>query len=169
MTAIGLAATIGGAALANDATMSIVTALALGSIAVVLVVTLTHAAITAHEAASKPLPRVRLVKVPPTSYKGIGAVLLLDSSELFATDTVVAIYHIEDEQYEALVGAGRVLTIQDTGLIQVGVTHFAPEYKDLMQRLLQNEVRALKSLLVKPHIPTSLQLPLVGDQRERES
>lgn len=169
MTTIGLAATVGGAALASGATISIVTAVALGSIAVISMVTLTHAAITAHEAASKPLPRVRLVKAPPSSYKGIGAVLLLDSSELFATDTVVAIYHIEDEQYEALVGAGRVLTIQDAGLIQVGVTHFAPEYENLMQRLLRNEVQVLKSLLVKPHIPTSLQLPLVGDHRERES
>jgi hypothetical protein len=127
----------------------------LGTLAIGAVATTLHAAFTAHAAALKRLPRVRLAKPALPSYRGLLAVLLLDPSELFVTDAAVSLYYMEEEDYEAMFGAGRVTTIQDNGLIQVGITYVVPERQSLLERVLANDATALKSLLVKPHMPMS--------------
>lgn len=156
MTGLGLAVGLAAWIFGSDVRVPLVSVAIFGSVAVILGATLTHAVLVAHAAALKRLPRVRIAKVPPSSYRDVRVVLLLDESELFSVDALVAVYKIEDEDYEALVAIGRVLIIQDSGLIQIGVTNILPEAAESFEKVLRNEKSALKALIVKPHVPVSV-------------
>lgn len=165
MTALGLAAAFVSSFFNQHVRVSVVSIALVVTVGIIAASTLLHAATVAHAAALKRLPRVRLAKKPPASYRGVVAVLLLDASELFSADILVSIYHVEDEDYEAPVGIGRVTTIQDAGFIQIAVTNVVPEYAALFERVLGNENKALRSLIVKPHVPMSMHISMFGDLR----
>ena len=66
---------------------------------------------------------------------------------------MVAIYQVQEQQYEVLVATGRVLTIQDNGLIQVGLIDYFDSHHQIVERLLENDKTVLDSIVVKPNVP----------------
>ena len=90
-----------------------------GAPSALVIVILLDAAYTGWRASRRGLPEVRRVLESPSTYSGI-AIHIVDPSDLFGVDALVSVYAREDE-YERLIGIGRVLTIQTNGYIQIGV------------------------------------------------
>lgn len=153
LSTLGLLAALVTWIFSRDTRLSIVWLVASLMIAAILIFTLVHAALVTYRAVGKHLPAVKLISKPPPSYRDVVAVILLEPSDLFALDSLVSIYQLQDQQYEVLVGLGRVLTVQENGLVQVGIQRILEHDSGLMDRLLQNDARVLTSILVKPSVP----------------
>src|SRR5690606_2644181 len=88
---------------------------------------------------------------PPAIYKGIHRVLLIEPSDLFGAEVIVSLYVTEND-YERLVGVGRVLSVQVNGSIQVGITAILDGHQDIVSQLNGNDAEFLKKLIVKPSV-----------------
>lgn len=155
LTLLGVAITVAAWFISRDHRVSVFWLVMLAIAAFILLATFIVASVDAFHASSHVLPRVRLARPAPSTYHDVRAILLLDASALFSPDSVVSIYALEQQEYEVLVGFGRVVTVQDNGFIQIGVLELAGEAEDMLSRILNNERQALESLRVKPHVPRS--------------
>lgn len=111
-----------------------------------------RAAYTAHHHDRNQLPDVRFVSPPPKMYDPAVALMLLSPSPIFSYDTVVAVYQRSDEM-EQLMGLGRVINIQENGMIQVLVIKDLGN-ADTWKELCSNDAKFLRHLLVKPNVPS---------------
>ncbi len=106
---------------------------------------------------SNVLPKVKQAREPTTIYKEAKVILLLEASDIFAHETLVSVYYLEND-FERLIGVGFILTIQGNGLIQVLVNKPIEEQDDnIWEKICQNDVIVLKKLQVKPSIPKMLE------------
>jgi hypothetical protein len=106
------------------------------------------------------LPRTRHVVI--NEGRGSDAfttiILVLEASELFGVNILVTIYYSENlgvgdgEIFERPIGVGRVINVQQNGLIQVLLIAEVPSHADLWQRIRRREVGALAQLVVKPSV-----------------
>lgn len=88
-------------------------------------------------------------------YAKASAILLLSSSPFFAYDTYVSIY-IHDDEYEKMIGWGKVINIQENQKLQVAVYASSDDGPDLWNGITGNNSTVIKRLIVKPSIPTTL-------------
>ncbi|HEX8633803.1 MAG TPA: hypothetical protein VF703_06570 [Pyrinomonadaceae bacterium] len=120
-------------------------------ISLYLIFGLLHAAWTAFYRDKDILPAVRYAAPPPKAIQSSLALLVLDPSIIFSYDSIVGIYSVENE-YERLIGLGKVINIQEDRKIQVLVTQdvdFGEQWKAIINR----EVR-LTNIRVKPTVPS---------------
>ena len=150
---LGLVATIVTWQTKPDAQIPLLWVVVAGSSGIVLLTALALATSIAARAASRSSPKVRFACRPPNAYANVQVLLLLDPSPYFVQGCLVSVHQRRDERYDVLVAIGTVLTIQENGLIQVGVQWFVEDRDGLTLGLLRNDVRVLKSLSVKPNVP----------------
>lgn len=107
------------------------------------------------------LPRVISGREPPAYYsEDYNVLLILEPSELFARDHLLSLY-LKVDNFEELVGFGRVLNVQDDGLIQVGLINRG-EDREIFQKIRENNASVIKTLLVKSQVPDNLITLRVG-------
>lgn len=121
----------------------------------VLIAILFDASRISWKASQRGLPEVRKTLEPPEIYQGIERILIVDPSELFGVDVLVSIY-AKEEEYERLIGIGRVLTVQTNGYLQVGISTFTESSADIVGKLKGNDAGFLKKILIKPSVPSYL-------------
>lgn len=84
--------------------------------------------------------------------------LLLDPSELFGFNVMVAIYYTEGVgdragAFERLVGVGRVSNIQQNGHIQIDVLSEFEGHTELWGLIRTRDATPLGHIVVKPSVP----------------
>jgi len=131
-----------------------------GSLSLTLLWTAINMGIAVRRSASQPLPRTRQIVVPDRAAPGAdpSVILVLDRSSLFGFNILVTIYYSErldprrGDVFERAIGIGRVVNVQQNGLIQVLVLAELPGNADLWQRTRNREAAALAQLVVKPSV-----------------
>jgi hypothetical protein len=85
-------------------------------------------------------------------------VLLMSRSALFGVNTLVTIYYVEilgigqDHLFERTIGIGRVINVQENGLIQVLVLREVSNDAELWQRIRGREMATLSHVIIKPSV-----------------
>jgi len=120
-------------------------------VAVYLVIWLFEACWSAFKQKSNTLPAVRCSIPAPKAFPQAIGILLLEPSELFSYDSVVAIYLIEHE-IERCIGVGKVINIQEDKKIQVLVMRRIED--DGWDGILNNDATKLRCITVKPNFPS---------------
>ena len=123
------------------------TALPVGLLLVFVALILGRAALLALQTSRQNLPGVIVVRDGPNP------ILLLEPSELFSHETVVSIYHVDDDKFERLIGLGTVINVQQDGKIQVVMHHPTEGYEDIVNRMERNDAAVIRRILVKPTVP----------------
>lgn len=100
---------------------------------------------------SKKMPKVKYAG-QQYSNKGL---LLLEPSEFFSHNTLVAIYYSENE-LEVSIGLGEVSNIQENRLIQIKVETKSKAHEELWAKIFNNDAAEICKLIVKPYVPRSL-------------
>lgn len=152
---LGLALSVAALFFSPDTKVSVGWFVALGSLSIVVFVVLYDASRISWKASQRGLPAVRRTLEPPEIYQGVEKILIVEPSELFGVDALVSIYTTEEE-YERLIGIGRVLNVQTNGYLQVGISTLTETSDDLAGKLKGNDSAFLKRLLVKPSVPSYL-------------
>lgn len=118
--------------------------------------------VIARQQARHGLPRVRealLLGDDPAVPAASPVTLLLDASDLFGSDLLVAVYYNEPldvgeaDSFEWLIGVGRVSNIQQDRRIQVLVLLELPAYGETWLRVRRREAATLARIVVKPSVP----------------
>ena len=79
-------------------------------------------------------------------------VLLLSPSQLFSFDSIVSVYSIQEQDYEAIVAIGVVINIQEDKKVQVLITDVIPGKDEIIKKLTENNVNTIEKIIVKPNI-----------------
>ena len=125
-------------------------------IAFLVLITLIDNSLQNWKKISNILPKVKQARTPTALYDGAKAILLLEPSDIYAHETLVSVYYLEND-FERLIGVGFILTIQGNGLIQVLVNKTIEEQgENIWESICQNDVTVLSKLHVKPSIPKIL-------------
>lgn len=127
--------------------------LPIGVLLFAVIVTMADAAYQSFTQTKRLLPRVIQGRHPYPGLEDVKALCLLEPSDLFSHDTLVSLYFVGDEGFEALMGIGRVVNIQEDGKIQVALLHVATGLEAEVQQLSQNDAAVLGRIRVKPNIP----------------
>lgn len=122
------------------------------AILTIILVIVFDAALIAWRRSSQVLPSVKKSVPPPAIYVGIVMLLLVSPSDLYGVHSLVSLYLKEDE-YELLIGLGKVLTIQTNGCIQVGLMDLLDMEPEIAKKIENNDATILKKLVVKPSFP----------------
>lgn len=121
-------------------------------IGVWLLLGITVAYVKAMSLARPSIPKLRVVReISEGEY-----VLLFEPSDLFSYGIAVALYYRDDENFEHLIAVGRVVNIQEGGLIQVGIISGIQGYEENLNSLYHNDVAAVRRVLVKPNLPVDV-------------
>lgn len=89
----------------------------------------------------------------------VPVIILLDRSDLFGVNLLVAIYYNEPlavgspEHFERLIGVGRVANVQRDGRVQVLVLRELPAHAESWQRIRRRDADAIGRVVVKPSVP----------------
>jgi multisubunit Na+/H+ antiporter MnhG subunit len=127
----------------------------LATVAMALFAIFLDAAHAGWKSSRRGLPEVRKALPPPANYPGIVRILLVEHSDIFGVDALISVYLKEDE-YERLIGIGRVITVQSNGLLQIGVSSIMEVDPSTERKLDGNDASLLKKLIIKPSIPSYL-------------
>jgi len=79
-------------------------------------------------------------------------------SRLFGVNILVTIYYVEglgsgqNEYFERAIGIGRVINIQENGLIQVLAPREVSNHAELWQRIRSRDMATLSRIIIKPSI-----------------
>ncbi len=136
-----------------DSRISVPLVLAIGFVLVGMVCTLAHLAFTTMQRINQPLPRVLQTRAQTTRDGVRRTICLLAPSTLFSHGTAVSFYFRDEEEFEILVGLGRVLNVQDDGRIQVEVGTIIRGQEGIMVDLEKNKKDMMARLRVKPTVP----------------
>lgn len=136
-----------------ESQISVPLVLAIGFVLVGLVCTLAHLAFSTLQRINQPLPRVLQTRAQASREDVRGTICLLEPSTLFSHGTAVSFYFRNEDDFEILVGLGRVLNVQDDGRIQVEVGTIMRGQEGIMRDLEQNKKDMLARLRVKPTVP----------------
>jgi hypothetical protein len=126
---------------------------AVAAVSTVLFAILLDAAYSGWKSSRRGLPEVRKALAPPLNYPGIVRILIVDPSDLFGVDALVSVY-LKDDEYERLIGIGRVITVQTNGFLQIGLSPITEADPEIEKKLDSNDASLLKKLLIKPSIPS---------------
>lgn len=153
--AVALILTIAAYSFKPDDKVSIGLFITTAAISILIIVVLIDAAYVSWRESQRGLPEIKKILNAPSEYSGISKLLIAAPSELFGVDVLVSVYVKEDE-YERLIGIGRVLTIQVNGFIQIGMTSITETNGDMIDKFNNNDASFLNKLLVKPSVPSFL-------------
>lgn len=134
------------------ARLAVAGAIGILTVALVLLFTLYNAAHEMYEANASPLPRV-IHGMEPFAGMDVVLVCVLEPSQLFSPDILVALYKMNRQDIEEPIGVGTVVNVQDDGKIQVAMTQVFWGHTNYADRLKRNEAAALESTRVKPNVP----------------
>lgn len=97
------------------------------------------------------LPRVVAGREP---FAGTNAELVcfLEPSNLFFTDIMVSFFSVNEQNLEEPIGVGVIGNIQENGIIQASMTHALLGHEDFVDRLKRNEKEAVGTTRVKPYV-----------------
>ena len=118
-----------------------------------VLLTLGHMAYSAIQELQGRLPRVINSRKGEDAFKSYPVVCLLEQSELFNHGVAVAFYFKGADEFEVLIGIGRVLNVQDDRRIQVGLNQVVKGQKAIVEKLRENNRETLRQLIVKPSVP----------------
>ncbi len=76
------------------------------------------------------IPKILFAK-PYKGKTGLEVECLIENSELLSNDTYISFYYTEDDEFERLIGAGVVITIQANGKVQALMDNPITAYKDV--------------------------------------
>jgi len=120
-------------------------------VGVYLIMWFLHAGWSAFNKTENTLPRVRCAMQAPKDFPQAVGILIMEPSELFSYDSIVAIYSVEDE-IERCIGIGKVLNIQEDKKIQVLVMRQIENSG--WDAILNNDANKLRNVMVKPNFPS---------------
>lgn len=150
---IGLVLAVLALAFAGGAKVPLWIAVAIAVAFAIVAVVFYQAARIAWSMARKSLPSVLQVLKPPPSYVGVLYLLIAEASDQFTTGMAVTIYLREDE-YERLVGVGRVITVQENHSLQIGLDATGDLEPHVAEGFEKGEASFIRRLIVRPSIPT---------------
>lgn len=145
----------------NDS-IPVTLALPIGILAVVVILTLANAAYESFQMSRRILPRILYATKLPNQVAEATALCLLEPSELFSHDMVVSFYFVGHENFEQLMGIGRVVNIQEDNKIQVSVDYALDGHEETVKKLANNDSEVLSKTRVKPSVPTRF-MPIAGE------
>jgi len=125
-----------------------------GIIFIILSIVFGDAAYVSFKANRNILPGVICVKPYLKDNKEIH-LFLLTPSDLFSNDILVSFYYCNDE-YEQLIGIGKVFNIQDDNKIQVLLLYPLEGHEDKVKEMVKNNKLYLNKTKIKPNIPYSM-------------
>lgn len=125
-----------------------------GIIFIILLVVFVDAAYEGFKKNKNILPRIICVKPYLKENKKIH-LFLLTPSNLFSNDIWVSFYYYSDE-YEQLIGSGRVFNIQDDNKIQVLLINTLKGHEETVKKIVNNNKLYLDKTKIKPNIPFSI-------------
>lgn len=118
----------------------------------IIIVTLLNLSINLYnKSIENKLPTIKLTR-QPFNTDNTQLLLLLEPSELFSFDSVVSIYKLDNE-FEQLFGIGKVINIQENGMIQVGLIEVIESGSETLKKLANNDKELLEKMIIKPTIP----------------
>lgn len=85
-------------------------------------------------------------------------ILVMERSRQFGVNILVTVYYEESlaagraEIFERTIGIGRVINIQENGLIQVRLLREVSNHGDLWQRIRNRDTTTLSNVIIKPSI-----------------
>ena len=79
-----------------------------------------------------------------------GIFCLLEKSELFSYNIVVSCYYTDDGGVDVIIGVGSVINIQENGKIQIFINDYNNDYRDVLDKLANNDRQILSKVLIKP-------------------
>jgi len=140
--------------------ISLIWLVVIGFVTVAWLAAATRMAIEARRLAREDPPRTRYVYVPPTpdDTEQQAITLIVGRSRQFGVNIFVTIYYEESlgvgssEIFERAIGIGRVVNIQENGLIQVQVLRQMPGQSGLWQRIRSCEPAILAHVMIKSSI-----------------
>lgn len=150
----------------HDASISMFWFIVLLCTSLSLIMLLFHAYYSAHQLMRRGLPKVVLARKPSGSHEQCHAILLLESSEVFAVGVSIT-FHVQDENgFETCFGSGTIILHQTDGRIQAAIVELYAGYPDMLPNLLENRNGIHARLLVKPHL-TKTDLDLLHQAKGR--
>lgn len=111
-----------------------------------------YAAWTAFDLQPVLVPHIKSAKPAPKAFSSAIALLLAEPSVLYSHDAVVSVYFVEDD-FERLIGVGRVYNVQDNKIIQVLVTQDV-DFGDAWTSIINNDITKISKLRIKPTLPS---------------
>ena len=81
-----------------------------------------------------------------------GILCLLARSELFSIGIFVSCYYKDADDFELLIGTGKVINIQGDGKIQALIDRPASGYQDILSKLANNDSQITSRVVIKPTI-----------------
>jgi hypothetical protein len=129
-------------------------------VVVAVVATAIKLALDARQAARSDPPRAVYVYAPNAIEGATGGpiTLIMGRSRQFGVNILVTVYYEENlevgrgELFERAIGIGRVVNIQENGLIQVLVLREISSHFELWQRIRSREIATLSHVVIKPSI-----------------
>lgn len=119
---------------------------------VIVIITLINLSINLYnKSIENKLPIIKLTRQPFYDDNS-QLLLLLEPSDLFSFDSVVSIYKL-DNDFEQLFGIGKVINIQENGMIQVGLIEVIGSGSETFKKLANNDKELLEKMIIKPTIP----------------
>lgn len=140
--------------LAPDKSVGLKIVIPFGIIFIFLFIVFVDAAYVSYKTNKNILPGVICVKPYLKNNKEIH-LFLLTPSDLFSNDIVVSFYYCNDE-YEQLIGIGKVFNIQDDNKIQVLLIKTLEGHEDKVKEMVKNNKLYLDKTKIKPNIPYSM-------------
>ncbi|QHU99095.1 hypothetical protein [Synechocystis sp. CACIAM 05] len=88
-----------------------------------------------------------------TDKKTASIICRIEASELFAINSLVSFYYIDDNEFESLIAVGYVKNIQRNKQAQVEIDIPDDTYQDILERLKNNDNQVIKRIFIRPTIP----------------
>lgn len=133
-------------------TVSLRWAVILVVVGIYLILWFLHAAWTAFGIQPSVVTRVKWAYPPPKTWPSAIALLLAEPSTLYSHDDIVSVYVMEDE-FERLIGVGRVYNVQQNRIIQVLVIQDV-DFEEGWAGIIGNDKTKLSKMLIKPTVPS---------------
>lgn len=99
------------------------------------------------------LPSIKLTR-KSMQQDGIKLILLLEPNEWFSYDSLVTIYKLDNE-FEQIFGIGKVINVQQNGMIQIGLIQILDKTSDTFEKLSNNDKDIIERIIIKPTVPTT--------------
>ncbi len=152
---IGLALALFSSVYLPNKTVSLGWVIPLGILVLIIIATLFNAAYTSYNLSEPTIPKVLYGRRNPTGKQDSEILCLLEPSPLFAYDALVSIYYADQENFEQLVGIGKVANIQQDGKIQVLIFYIVEGQKETANHLATSNSTVLRKTIVKPNVPNT--------------
>lgn len=139
--------------IAPDKSISLAYLLPVFILILTLITTLFHASFSAYSDLIGKPPKVIMGRKSIAGKDTARALIILEPSEAFSYETMVALYFLEDEKFERLIGVGVVINIQSDKRIQVEITNAVNGSDEIIERISSNDKSVLDKVLVKSNVP----------------